>query len=275
MILTRLIAALLHGPATVRRGRRVRSLVQEAQALLRARDAAGAEKRLREALAIDARAAQAHALLALMLTGQRRMDEALPHFRAAHAAGGPTFAPDMVQAFVRVLIERGEHLEAGEVAEAGTRAHPDARETWLASGLAHQASHRHADALAAYDRALGLGAGDAELHTYRAIALTNLGRLDEASADYERALRAKPDYTLARFHRSLALLLSGRYEAGWPEYETRLANPDAIARPRRYPRWGAAAGSPSVLVYGEQGLGDEIMFASCLPDLMRSGARCV
>jgi ADP-heptose:LPS heptosyltransferase len=30
-----------------------------------------------------------------------------------------------------------------------------------------------------------------------------------------------------------------------------------------------------VLVYREQGLGDEIMFASCLGDLMRSGARCL
>jgi hypothetical protein len=70
--------------------------------------------------------------------------------------------------------------------------------------------------------------------------------------------------------------MSGDYATGWPEYETRLFNPASSSRPDPFARWNG--GNPSgrrVLVYGEQGLGDEIMFASCLPDLMAAGAQCV
>ena len=66
------------------------------------------------------------------------------------------------------------------------------------------------------------------------------------------------------------------YSAGWPDYETRLQSAELSPRPRRYIRWdGASPAGLTLLVYGEQGLGDEIMFASCLPELIRAGARCV
>jgi hypothetical protein len=69
----------------------------------------------------------------------------------------------------------------------------------------------------------------------------------------------------------------GEFEEGWREHEWRWAAgagsfPEAIG-----PRWTPSDAPPGagVRVYAEQGIGDEIMFASMLPDLQRTGARVV
>jgi hypothetical protein len=79
-----------------------------------------------------------------------------------------------------------------------------------------------------------------------------------------------------RFHRGLARLASGDFARGWDDYELRLRSEDLPALPLERPLWdGAALHGGSLLVYGEQGIGDEIMFASCLPDALRVCPRLV
>ena len=47
-------------------------------------------------------------------------------------------------------------------------------------------------------------------------------------------------------------------------------------RKHPYPEWdGSSLAGTRLLVYCEQGLGDEIMFASCVPDVLRAGADCI
>ncbi len=235
---------------------------------------ARAEERYREALELDAGAPLAHCNLALLLAGQARRPEALQHFKAARALA--PLRGEALRQFVVTLIECGEYDGAGEIAQQAADADPRAGESWRCLGLARHQQHRYAEALAAYDQALALKAGDADLLTRRAMTLHELGRLPEALAGYEAALALQPGDALARFHKSLTLLVAEDYAAAWRDYETRFLSEDVPHRPRRYPRWdGAAAAGRTLLVYGEQGLGDEIMFASCLPDLLRSGVRCV
>lgn len=219
-----------------------------------------------------ARRSRAVRLRALITGGAA--DRALPHLRAAHADS--PLANDLLESFVRILIQRGELEEALVVARDSARAHPRSRESWLSLGLVQQAGHRYGEALESYDKVLAFGERDADLYANRGIALQSLGRLPDALADYARALEARPGHPVARFHASLIALMKGDYAGGWPEYETRLASGELPVRPRRYPRWdGSDPAGRTLLVYGEQGLGDEIMFASCLPDLERAGARCI
>ncbi|UCG99477.1 MAG: tetratricopeptide repeat protein, partial [Burkholderiales bacterium] len=49
------------------------------------------------------------------------------------------------------------------------------------------------EALASYDRALRLTPDDPDVHTNRGNVLKDLGRLEEALASYDRALRLTPD----------------------------------------------------------------------------------
>ncbi|MEO8442715.1 MAG: hypothetical protein ABI547_09525, partial [Betaproteobacteria bacterium] len=47
-------------------------------------------------------------------------------------------------------------------------------------------------------------------------------------------------------------------------------------RPVEFARWdGGEAAGKTLLVYAEQGLGDEIMFASCIPDVVAAGTHAV
>jgi hypothetical protein len=61
------------------------------------------------------------------------------------------------------------------------------------------------------------------------------------------------------------------FAAGWEDYEARWQQADN-ARPFTSPQWdGLDCHGKTLLIFGEQGLGDEIMFVSCLPDVL---ARC-
>jgi tetratricopeptide (TPR) repeat protein len=87
----------------------------------------------------------------------------------------------------------------------------------------------------------------------------------------ERAIKGKPDLPIAHWNLALALLGEGQWERAWQEHEWGL-KPNCLREDRAVldiPVWDGTPGK-TVTVYGEQGLGDEIMFASMLPDLMKT-----
>ncbi|HYR34323.1 MAG TPA: tetratricopeptide repeat protein [Burkholderiales bacterium] len=104
------------------------------------------------------------------------------------------------------------------------------------------------------------------------------GRLEEAEAYAGRALAIDPNDAVAHQNLGVTLLKRSSFANGWDHYEWR-AKVDELASVYSrfpYPAWdGGSVAGKSVLVYAEQGLGDEIMFASCIPDLMRQARHVV
>ena len=141
----------------------------------------------------------------------------------------------------------------------------------LATVLAEEG--RADESLVFYNEAVRLEPGFARGYHNLGYAYQHLGQLEEALANYDRALELAVDPTEqmeSRHSRSICLIGAGKLEEGFREYEIRNNE-----RFRAYfhhmikaPRWkGEPLEGMKLLLVGEQGLGDEFMFANILPDV--------
>ncbi|MGH6771031.1 MAG: tetratricopeptide repeat protein [Xanthobacteraceae bacterium] len=139
----------------------------------------------------------------------------------------------------------------------------------LTSGILLRKLGRCEEALSACDRALLLTPDDAEALTARADTLIELERFDEAIAALDRIIACEPDSATAKWNKSVLCLGLGRFREGWAFYEHRWAGARGLVpRPYRQPRWDGGRVAGSLLLWSEQGLGDEILHASMLPDVL-------
>jgi len=103
-------------------------------------------------------------------------------------------------------------------------------------------------------------------------ALSHTGRLAESERVYAYMLQHEPNNFTAHWNRAHHVLGRHEFAEGWQEYRYRLQVEDVWHR-RMIPfaPWkGEALEGKTLLISAEQGLGDQIMFASCLPEVVSS-----
>jgi len=153
-------------------------------------------------------------------------------------------------------------------------AHPGAAAYHANLGNVLQAQDRLGQAVESYRRALELRPDVAEVHLNLGNVLQALGDVDGARAAFARALALRPGLAEARAAQAMALLLQGDFRRGWEEFEGRWKTRDYDTpwRPYAQPLWqGERSSRGPVLIWGEQGVGDEIMFAGLVPDAIATG----
>lgn len=166
-------------------------------------------------------------------------------------------------------------LEAGKVGLAHAiymqflRLKPNAGAAWNNLGRCYQELNMLDESERCFRRALKLEPEDASALSN--LGLVHLNRCETRLAiEYsKRALAISSEFRGAKHNLGLAQLMDGEWKEGWENYEASVGyNVDRKERVYRdEDRWNGMPGQ-CVIAYGEQGIGDEISFASCIPDLV-------
>jgi Tfp pilus assembly protein PilF len=98
----------------------------------------------------------------------------------------------------------------------------------------------------------------------RAVVKSILAEFKEAINDFDKAIEINPTYSNSFFFKSLVQLKTGDFENGWKNYEHRW-NSTNFPTPKKKlqkPYWNGIddLSNKTILIHGEQGLGDNIQF---------------
>jgi Flp pilus assembly protein TadD len=250
-----------------------------------------AEAALRRAIALKPADPEPHNNLGNLLEAVGQWEQAAACYRQAIA-----LAPERAQPLSNlgaVLVKLHRPQEAIHACQAALRLAPNNAEAannlgnaWLeagqeaeaeaaftrASGLPQAATNlaallydqeRFAEAVALLDQTIAAHPGYAEAHNTLGNSRLALNRLEDAEAALRQAVALAPDNAQFHFNLSAALLKQGRFAEGWREYDWRRRCPGNPLGRIDYlqPHW---AGEPldgrTLLLYGEQGLGDTLQF---------------
>lgn len=111
------------------------------------------------------------------------------------------------------------------------------------------------------------------LHAFGAV-LANLGYPAQAEPYLRRAYTLEPESADTRFALASVLLALGEYAEGWRFYDARYGVRGGPVKPDLpFPTWnGEPLAGKRLLVWPEEGLGDQIQFARFLPTVQTMGA---
>lgn len=215
---------------------------------------------------------EAQANRAVVLAALGRPDEAEAQFRHVLALV-PGF-PDAIGPLLRLLLTEERLNEADELLR------PLAPASWPVERAAlAQRRGEQGQAETVLRQCLNLHPGDAAALAGLVPVLTAQGRHAEAIEAGRAALALNPLLAGVRHNLSLALLDAGRLTEGWAEFAHRWEAPGFPSHARKLsaPRWNGIDDltGKTVLVWREQGIGDEITFASALPDLIERAGRVI
>ena len=172
-----------------------------------------------------------------------------------------------------VQSDLGHVSTAIETLRAAIYRMPSEAVLWNSLATVLAENGRVEESLVFYQEAIRLDPDFARLYHNIGYAWSHLGQLDKALDAYNEALvrAVEPNELMEGKHsRSICLIGMGQIAEGFSEYEIRNDQ-----RFRAYvhhlvkaPVWaGEPLDGKRILIVGEQGLGDEFMFANILPDL--------
>ena len=264
-----------------------------------------------QALRIDPDFAEAHSNWGAALREDGRLDEAIAHLEralalkpglmgalnnlgiayAARARGAEAIAiyrralalnPDAHEALTNLgnaLASQGEFEEAERCYRRVIELQPERADAYNNLGLLLQERDDAAGALASYERALALDPGHADAISNVGFLLESQGRRDQAMGHYRRALDANPRNARAAHNLGFAHLHRGEFAAGWELVEQRFDTvpPVTPRRAMKQPFFAASdlGGGHRIALWREQGVGDQLLYTTLVPDLEARGEQFV
>ncbi len=145
---------------------------------------------------------------------------------------------------------------------------PKSSEGWCNLGIAYRKENRYQPAINCWEKALEIKGDTVEVCSNMAGIYADRAQPEQALHWLDRALACDPENTEAHWQRGLALLTMRHWAEGWDEYEYRQKLENWHCRDTvTAPIWDFSP-TEHLYIHGEQGIGDEVMFLSVLPDVL-------
>jgi tetratricopeptide (TPR) repeat protein len=229
-----------------------------------------------QAINADPDMAEAHSNLGVVRQEQGALDAAADSYREAIR-----IAPDLADAHCNLgilLHEQGALQEAADCLQTALEAAPGNPVVEANLGAVMAGLERHEDAELHLKRALRGQPQNPDILFNIGRAAYAGGRLDRAVKFYRLAIEFAPDFAAAHHSLAHALLARGELAEGWREYDWRWRAKNFTEPPQipRFPKWdGSPPAGKRMLIWDEQGVGDKLLFAGLIPELLAAGAECV
>jgi hypothetical protein len=201
---------------------------------------------------------------------------------------------------VEKLFQAKKHEDALDLCNYGIAKHPTSGILYRAKGKLLQTMGRFREAAKQFTLLVDSNNPLAEDHYNRGMCYSEQQKYEKAIADHNAALKIDPSYYMALMQRGachwelrqwpealesfrqanaingddpnckwilgLLSLQMNDFKTGWPNYDTRWQS-QRFKSPRLItdkPQWTKDGGHRSVLVWGEQGIGDQIIYGTLL-----------
>lgn len=126
----------------------------------------------------------------------------------------------------------------------------------------------------AFDEALRVDPSVSDIYDQYSGTYVNAGEPEKCIAWAKKALELNPDNIVAKKHLGLGMLEAGNWAEGWQLLENRKLIKDYQRPKYALPEWRGEE-VDTLIVHGEQGIGDEIMYLSLIPKFRHKVKRLV
>jgi hypothetical protein len=154
---------------------------------------------------------------------------------------------------------------------------PHVSEAWMALGHAGLQLDDDAACAMAYERAIALvDAPSPALILHHGVACQQMGQWELARERFAAVVRDHPTHDIARWYLCQAELALGHWTPGWALFGARFKSGALKYRAMPFKPWnGEPAPGATLLVLADEGIGDEIMYASCLDATIARVGLCI
>lgn len=177
-------------------------------------------------------------------------------------------------------LQRNQYGFAANLYKNAILLKSDHFEAWNNLGNCYKGINKEHDAEACWKAALAIeGKSDsdyADIYNNLATLYVNAGEPESGMKYIEQCLNICPDHVDGNWNKSLLLLEQGKFGEGFDLYRWGFQTKHRMNREfgKEIPYWNGEKGR-NVVVWGEQGIGDELLFASMIPELCDISASVV
>ena len=142
------------------------------------------------------------------------------------------------------------------------------------TGLIKKLNDNYIQAINYWKKTIDLDYSNYAAHFNLGSVYDKFGKIDLANESYTKAININPNYKKAIYNQALIYLKKANFSKGWPGYDLR---ENCLGTLKIYKSinikknqiWNGNPFNGTLVVHGEQGIGDEVLFSSILSELKK------